>query len=241
MQGGYPGQMPGQMPSQMPMMPGQMPMQMPGQINQQANQHRPPTDAASRRSSISALDALARPAPPAGGMPGYGMPGAMPGYGMPGQMPGQMPGAMPGMMPGMMPPRPMMPGQMGMPPMGMQMPMTPPQMSSSINLNLTNAYLQLFRVYDEVLEKLTILNDNLPEKHYVVDQELTLYAFGDILKKPPKYETADHTTNEKDITVVICNYARPGNIVEIIKEIFPNVWINGTGHTDPSEFCATSI
>ena len=52
--------------------------------------------------------------------------------------------------------------------------------SSSINLNLTNAYLQLFRVYDEVLEKLTILNDNLPEKHYVVDQELTLYAFGDI-------------------------------------------------------------
>ena len=93
--------------------------------------------------------------------------------------------------------------------------------SSSINLNLTNAYLQLFRVYDEVLEKLTILNDNLPEKHYVVDQELTLYAFGDILKKPPKYETADHTTNEKDITVVICNYARPGNIVEIIKEISP--------------------
>ena len=65
------------------------------------------------------------------------------------------------------------------------------------------------------------LNDNLPEKHYVVDQELTLYAFGDILKKPPKYETADHTTNEKDITVVICNYARPGNIVEIIKEISP--------------------
>ena len=57
---GYPGQMPGQMP-------GQGQMQMPGQINQQANQHRPPTDAASRRSSISALDALARPAPPAGG------------------------------------------------------------------------------------------------------------------------------------------------------------------------------
>ena len=64
-----------------------------------------------------------------------------------------------------------------------------------------------------------------PEKHYVVDQELTLYAFGDILKKPPKYETADHTTNEKDITVVICNYARPGNIVEIIKEISKNPYI----------------
>ena len=57
---GYPGQMPGQMP-------GQGQMQMPGQINQQASQHRPPTDAASQRSSIAALDALARPAPPAGG------------------------------------------------------------------------------------------------------------------------------------------------------------------------------
>ena len=41
-----------------------------------------------------------------------------------------------------------------------------------------------------------------------------------LLKKPRKYETADHTINEKDITVVICNYARPGNIVEIIKEFY---------------------
>jgi len=46
-----------------------------------------------------------------------------------------------------------------------------------------------------------------------------------LLKKPRKYETADHTINEKDITVVICNYARPGNIVEIIKEISKNPYI----------------
>jgi len=54
-----------------------------------------------------------------------------------------------------------------------------------------------------------------------------------LLKKPRKYETADHTINEKelrrtpqsDITVVICNYARPGNIVKIIKEISKNPYI----------------
>lgn len=44
--------------------PGYPGQQMPGQLNQAANQHRPETDAATRRSSISALDALSRPAPP---------------------------------------------------------------------------------------------------------------------------------------------------------------------------------
>jgi len=48
-------------------------------------------------------------------------------------------------------------------------------------------------------------------------------------KKPvllKKYQTEDHTTDEqKDITVVICNYARPGNIKKIIKKISKNPYI----------------
>ena len=112
--------------------PGYPGQQMPGQLNQAANQHRPETDAATRRSSISALDALSRPAPPQ--QYGYGAPrppyGAPMGYGapaypgqmmMPGQMPGMMPMAPPQMMPQMMMPGAMpgaMSGAMGMPPRG---------------------------------------------------------------------------------------------------------------------------